>query len=315
MTSKFDVIESAKIYSNTMLSRLCQALAKASLGDSVCVVITGSFGRKEASGESDVDFFIVHDSKISDSQAELHKATVASEIDKVIPKPPAEDGAFNATVSIDSLLQNIGGSNESNLMMTRRMLLMLEGACIYNELLFKVIRRQILDRYITHKISNHQVALFFLNDVIRYYRTMCVDFEYKTVEQRKPWGIRNLKLMYSRKLLYFGGVVAVAESAQRGYEAKVVRMLELLEITPIQRIESLFGDRAFECLAFYEKFLTKIQDQGFRASLANVTIDRETHTDAFRELKDEAQHFTWALQQLLESRYVAGHPIHRALIF
>jgi hypothetical protein len=144
---------------------------------------------------------------------------------------------------------------------------------------------------------------------------MCFDFEFKTVEQRKPSGIRNLKLMYSRKLLYFGGLLAVAESAQRGYEAKISRMLELLEQTPLSRIKSLYGEHGSECLAFYDRFLGKLQDERFRKSIAGVTIERKTHTREFRDLKDEAQHFTWALQSLLGSRYSTSHPIHRALIF
>jgi hypothetical protein len=198
MTSKFAAIDRASKYSSQKLGQIRRSLARENLGDDTCVVITGSFGRKEASGESDVDFFLIHNSRVKASSAKSLKRIVESKINKLVPKPPAEDGAFNATASVEELVKNIGGTKESNQMMTRRMLLMLEGACIYNETLFNDIRRQILNRYISPQITNHQLALFFLNDVIRYYRTMCVDFEYKTVEQQKPWGIRNLKLMYSR---------------------------------------------------------------------------------------------------------------------
>lgn len=315
MTSQFQAIDSASKYSAKKLGEIRRSLARANLGDDICVVVTGSFGRKEASGESDVDFFLIHNSRVKASSAKSHKRIVESKISTLVPKPPAEDGAFNATASAEELIKNIGGTKESNKMMTRRMLLMLEGACVYNEALFNDIRRQILDRYISPKITNHQLALFFLNDVIRYYRTMCVDFEYKTVEQQKPWGIRNLKLMYSRKLLYFGGVLAVAESAQRAYEVKMKWIIDLLQLTPLERIRTLFGTQAHECLAYYDRFLESIGDVDFRKSLVNVTIDRGTHTSDFRALKDEAQHFAWALQRLLESRYVSGHPIHRALIF
>lgn len=315
MISKFEAIDRASKYSTEKLGKIRRSLSRAKLGDDVSVVITGSFGRKEASGESDVDFFLIHNSRVKAPAAKSYKRIVESKINRLVPKPPAEDGAFNATASVEELVKNIGGTKESNQMMTRRMLLMLEGACIYNEVLFNDIRRQILNRYISPKITNHQLALFFLNDVIRYYRTMCVDFEYKTVEQQKPWGIRNLKLMYSRKLLYFGGVLAVAESAQRGYEAKMKWITDLLQLTPLERVRGLFGTQANECLGFYDRFLERISDVEFRKSVAKVTIERDTHTAEFRALKDEAQHFGWALQRLLESRYVSGHPIHRALIF
>jgi hypothetical protein len=82
------------------------------------------------------------------------------------------------------------------------MLLLLEGEWLVNEAGFHSLRREILQRYIGDKMTDHQLSLFLLNDVIRYYRTMAVDYEFKTNEgdKPKPWGIRNIKLVFSRKL-------------------------------------------------------------------------------------------------------------------
>jgi len=51
--------------------------------------------------------------------------------------------------------------------------------------------------------SMSETSRFLLHDLIRYYRTICVDFEYKTYENGKPWGDRNIKIQFSRKFLYF----------------------------------------------------------------------------------------------------------------
>ena len=64
------------------------------------------------------------------------------------------------------------------------------------------LRREILERYVANEIADHQLALFLLNDIIRYYRTVAVDYEFKTIENEdpKPWALRNIKLVFSRKL-------------------------------------------------------------------------------------------------------------------
>ena len=96
--------------------------------------------------------------------------------------------------------------------------------------------------------TSHQFTLFLLNDIIRDDRTICVDFEFKTIQDAnpKPWGTRNIKLVFSRKLLYFSGVLIVAETAQRSYDEKM-RLLKLLLGKPaIERVMHICGPRSFQ---------------------------------------------------------------------
>src|SRR6266403_1807292 len=57
-------IDRAIEFSELTLGVVRELLAKQPLGAEVCVVATGSFGRREASGESDVDFFVLHNDTV-----------------------------------------------------------------------------------------------------------------------------------------------------------------------------------------------------------------------------------------------------------
>jgi hypothetical protein len=310
---KYPAILKAETFSNRKLSILRAALAKKSLGNHVCVVATGSFGRREACADSDVDFFVLHDNSLTKTEAERKHSIVEQTLKQLGMKLPSQDGAFNSVHPTQKLIQNVGGSKDSNRNMTLRLLLLLEGTFLFNSALFEDCRVRILERYVGEGTKDHGLARFLLNDIIRYYRTMCVDFEYKTVEQSKGWAVRNLKLLYSRKLLYFGGVFAVAETAQQSRQQKLATLLEMLSMPPLTRVRSLCGIESLDSLNRYETFLMHLSNPTFRAALDGVTRDRDTHTSAFRDLKNESIHFSWALAKLLHNRYPQVHPIHLAL--
>ena len=165
-------IEDAKTYSNDKLCSLRDAV-KVLVPPKEMVFINGSFARREASVGSDVDFYIVttEDNNPRPEWAEK----VKSAIEKIVPINPAEDGAFYQVEQLETLIKNIGGEHDNNHNITRRMLLLLEGEWLFNEAGLKDIRKRILERYIADGITDHQLALFLLNDIVRYYRTMAVD--------------------------------------------------------------------------------------------------------------------------------------------
>ena len=311
---QFPNIDAAREYSDGVVNRIREALSKLDLPkDSISVACSGSFARREASPESDIDFFVIRKSDTDASKEAAALSRIKEAIYQIVPRAPAEGGAFGTFEVLSDIANNIGGDQDTNTKITKRILLLLEGEWLYGQEIFNETVEKLLGRYIQPTITDHQLCLFLLNDIIRYYRTICVDFEYKTFEAEKAWGVRNIKLIFSRKLLYFSGILPVAECFQRSYEYKLRHTLELLRLPPIQRVQKVCGAKADMALSFYDRFLGAMSNAGTRKMLNDIRSERPHHIE-FRDLKDEGHHFSFQLMRLLSDTYGVAHPIYRGLM-
>lgn len=316
-------IERAKKYSESKIQEIRDGLAGLELNQDEIVLTCGSYARREASTESDIDFFIITSQQPPQSGQPSKQSdppwveSVKDEIGKVVPIEPSSEGAFSKVEHRDSMLLNIGGDSDTNQKITRRMLFLLEGEWLFNEDGFKLVKHKILERYIGEGMTDHQLALFLLNDIIRYYRTIAVDYEFKTVEgeKPKPWGIRNIKLIFSRKLLYASGLFSVAMTADRARDKKIAILEELLEMPAIDRMVKICGKAKMEgVIKSYDYFLESLENKEIREKLKK--LDKDQRGDPlFRELKNEGHHFTRELLKLFEDTFDTTHPIRRAVIF
>lgn len=313
MTKDFNNLNDASHYTNERLETLRSKVTEIINTDALAICVVGSYGRREASPQSDLDFFFLRDGRRNcDKEIRAFRKLLRSERIKM----PSRDGAFNSyTESFDGIARDIGGLDDSTEKLTRRLLFLLEGDYLYNRALFNRCLSKLIEHYVRKTITEHQLCKFLLNDLIRYYRTICVDFECKTHQDGKSWGDRNIKLQFSRKLLYFSGILVVAETWQSGWKIKRDILSKYLKQTPIERVRNICGTKAAPALQLYDRFLDKMADPHTRKMLEGTTDDRKLHGPEFRQFKNEGHHFTMELSRLLASTYDAAHPIHMAIKF
>ena len=281
------------------------------------VVTCGSYARREAAPASDLDFYTVLSGVSKGSEPPWFR-NLEAVVQEVIGKLPSREGAFAANIPTTQLLKNYGGRDDSNHTITRRMLYLLEGEYLTNEEEFKRIRRGIIERYVGNTPSDHQLAFYLLNDVIRYWRTMAVDYADKTYGsgKKKPWAIRNIKLVFSRKLIYASGLFSVALTADRRREDKVDILERLFSITPIERLQYICGEASSKrLLEMYDFFLGELARSDVREHLEALPRERKGDDAIFRQLKNEGHYFSRELMGLFHRTFHASHPIHMAVVF
>jgi predicted nucleotidyltransferase len=305
----------SKTFSEGKLRDLRAALAAVTPAD-VSVLTFGSYARREASENSDLDYLLIVE---GDEPAEEPESAsrIRAAISAHVPIDPGAGGPFGGHIASVDLLRNVGGNDDTNKAITRRILLLLEGdwLCCGDDS-FRALRRSLIEKYVlATPPRDHQLALFLLNDIIRYWRTITVDYAFKIAEEGKDWGLRNIKLMYSRKLMYASGLFGVAMTADRSRDRKVEYLDSYFSLPVIERIITVAGEtESRRLMELYNEFLTKLEQKSVRDHLKN--LKRVQRGDPiFRELKNEGHRFTRELLNLFEKTFHSTHLIHRAVIF
>jgi len=180
---------------------LAESLERLVPGDTSFITF-GSIARQEYTLGSDVDWTL-----LVDGLADPGHATIAHAIDKELHAlnlhGPGPTATFGSITFSHELIHHIGGQSDSNQNTTQRILLLLESAPIGRPEAYERVISAILSRYLDNDISfltqsssgqHYKVLRFLLNDIVRYWRTMCVDYATKFRErQGAEWALRNTK--------------------------------------------------------------------------------------------------------------------------
>lgn len=281
---EFPNLFAARDRSASGLQRRRGALETLSHDAGASVVLMGSWGRAEVTTESDDDFMVL---VYGEERADVEPSV--AEVSAVLDNPPGSQGIFAAPVYSENLAQNIG-LDDDNKNLSRRMLFLLESTAVSGDDVYRSVRGEVLDRYLDESVKPYRPPRFLLNDLVRYWRTICVDFAGKEREGRDKWGLRNAKLRASRKVLFAGGLVPVLECFRFDREP----MREFIErqfgMPPTDRIAQAFlengaTDEGGRALAAYDEFTGRMNDREFRQELQSVSRETADDSAAFSDVR------------------------------
>lgn len=251
----------------------------------VSIVLMGSWGRAEVTAGSDDDFMVlVHGTEGSEVEP------TADVVRGVLDHAPSDGGPFAAPVFSEKLVHHIGLNPDDNENLTRRMLFLLESVPVTGEEAYWAVRDEILGRYLDQSVKAFRPPRFLLNDVVRYWRTICVDFAGKERKGAEKWGLRNAKLRTSRKILFACGFLPVLECFRFDLEPMRAFLLAQRSMPPTDRIAACFFhnaaiDEGARTLGAYDEFVGRMDEESFRRDLGEVTRDNHHDSDAFSEVQ------------------------------
>jgi len=263
----------------------------------VAVVLMGSWGRRELTSGSDDDFVVLGDGAPSPER-----------VGAVLERPPGREGIFGGRARPADLVERIGLGHDTNENLTRRMLFLLESVALLGEDVHAGARAAILRRYLDAGVRDQRVPRFLLNDLIRYWRTICVDFEGKSRERGdEGWGLRNAKLRTSRKLLFAGGLLPVLECHELRSDAMHASLDLAFALPPTDRVAAAFlryeaADAGARALRAYDAFVGLLDDGDARAHLASLTRDAAQADPLFRRARGYGDALEQGLLALLFER-------------
>lgn len=232
----------ARARTSDELEKLRAKIDVARLPGRSSLVLFGSWGRYELTSESDDDWGLLLDNpetEVEDPAVDAALEHLREVFDE--EKAPGRQAYFGCAFHTHPLRDQIGLDEDDTRNLTRRMLLLLESVAVTGPDVHRDAQDRVLSRYLEYHRRSYRPPRFLLNDVMRDWRTICVDFEGKAAQDRRErvekdkFVMRNAKLRTSRKMLYASGLLPVL----------LCRFVDEAAIGPFLRrqIDSLVTDR------------------------------------------------------------------------
>ncbi|MEA2172357.1 MAG: hypothetical protein QOF76_5657 [Solirubrobacteraceae bacterium] len=297
---RFPAVMAARERTAAGLAERRERLADIVLDPDATVVLLGSWGRHEVTSASDDDAIVLFCGARRDA-VQPEPGVVANRLGGPAPGP---EGLFGATAWLADLTDRIGLDGDTNTILTRRMLFLLESVPVAGDAAYGAAREALLGTYLAAHERDFRPPRFLLNDLVRYWRTIAVDFEGKhRARSGDGWGLRHAKLRFSRKVLFAGGLLPVLACHALPAAEMPAFLAERLAEPPLDRVASAFltygmADAGARAVHAYAAFLELLDDPISRAELAALTEGDSDASELFarvRALGDDLQNALLAL--------------------
>ncbi|WP_372791829.1 hypothetical protein [Paraconexibacter sp.] len=281
-------------------------------GERHSIVLFGSWGRSELTGSSDDDWALVADGAPPQEGERDHLLAWVGDAVGGGTAAPGAQGLFGTVVSAESLAAHIGLEGDSNRNLTRRILLLLESVPATGADVHARAIRRVLDAYLHPSADggDHKPPRFLLNDLVRYWRTIAVDFEGKhraSGHEDPNWVMRNAKLRLSRKMLFAGGLVPVLLCRELTANAHAAFLAAQFAAPPTDRLAAAYlsseaggiRDTGARTLAAYDRWVGLLADPDARREIRGLRRETREHSAAWREVRELGAQFEAGLLALL----------------
>lgn len=255
----------------------------------VTIFCAGSLGRGDVGKLSDLDLFILSKTPESKKCRLWEVEILASIIDinrKLGFKEFSNDGQYLKFYAVDEMLKAAGSPmDDSENLFTARMLLLLESKPICNDLAYEEYIDSVIEHYFRDSRGKRTFKpLFLINDILRYWRTLCLNYELIRDDSSKPWRKKNINLKFSRMLTVFGTLLPLVSKPVSSMEC----VKELTQKTPNERLAygldqlgdgSLLDDYS-TFLDIYEEFLHWKETMGSAQQLDDEELVQRSRDQA-----------------------------------
>jgi predicted nucleotidyltransferase len=290
------------------------------------LVVFGSLARREWTTGSDLDW-----TYLVDGQANSDHLVIAQKINGAIEaafKEPGPMGIFGNMAFSHDIVHQIGGQSDTNRNTTQRVLLLLESRAVGKEAAYDRIIKAVINRYLeednhllTEDDNSYSVPRFLLNDIVRFWRTMAVDFASKQRDRGgKGWGLRNAKLRMSRKLIFASGLlicfschldpelqkkISTNKNDKNAIKLSLVKHIhDYVRLTPLQvlarSLDAYSISPAIQTTLFasYSDFLKLLDDEKARKSLEELRAEDSRTDPTFIRVKEISRTFQESLDHI-----------------
>jgi hypothetical protein len=197
----------------------------------------------------------------------------------------------------------------------------LESRCLLGKDVYDHVIKEAIHAY-WRDYGDHKkdfVPGFLANDILRLWRTFCVNYEARTSTEPPPQKakrrIKNYKLKHSRLLTCYSSLVYLLAIFGVKQTVSLEDAMEMARLTPTQRLEWISQQpscassrgRVEELLASYEKFLQSTDEPD------EILIKRFSDSEHNRAMFDAANQFGNLVFDILED-IGQGNRFHRVLV-
>lgn len=276
------------------------------------VMVLGSIARHEATPQSDLDFLVVTHGLLDPPDVVNDVLAATEQVrEQLSLRKPGATRTFGRVVAAPELVHVIGLEDDTNRNHTHRILALTESASVFREDLHSELVHDIVARYLAdYEEPKRGVPRFLLNDVLRYWRTLAVDYQAKKWGVVEPeWGLRYLKLIISRKLAIAGTLMCLflCKEATVEYFEEQFAMPALARLTQIHdHVDGPPREALRTALQMADQFNADLADEDFRSMAKNIRSRSQAYEhEEFTAALDDARR----LQNALETIFFDAEPL------